>query len=142
MSLDSYVVLTYTYITYASIPGMPLVHGKPTEGDGELVLVKELRGSRTVRSTESALPRLLHTQFRVDGETVSLRLVRNTDIDTNVPFTFAKNKHEKVYVPDREVRHHNASFRSFFITSCIRLTVLLKRYVQYDNITKNKCLVV
>ena len=83
---------------------MSSVHSKPTEGDGELVLVKELRGSRNRRSSESALPRLLHTQFTVAGERVSLRLVRNTDIDTNVPFTFANKKHEKVYVLDREVR--------------------------------------
>lgn len=96
---------------------MSTVDSRPTEGDGELVLVKELRGRRMRRSTESSLPSLLHTQFVVAGETVSLRLVRNTDIDTNVTFTFAKKKHEKVYIPDREVRLHGIRFSYAYICS-------------------------
>ncbi|KAI0232830.1 hypothetical protein LSAT2_016875, partial [Lamellibrachia satsuma] len=75
---------------------------KPLEGDGELVLVKELRSSRLRRSTESTLRRHLHVQFNVAGERLTLQLARNTDIDTNVPFSFANNKHEKIYVPDEK----------------------------------------
>ena len=74
------------------------------EGDGELVLVKELRGVRMRRSAEWTLPRYLHMQFSVAGETVTLQLVRNTDIDTNIPFTFAGNKDKTTYIPDRNVR--------------------------------------
>ncbi|KAI0220634.1 hypothetical protein LSAT2_027880 [Lamellibrachia satsuma] len=77
---------------------------QPAEGDGELVLVKELRGGRVRRSDEWTLPRYLHMQFSVAGETVTLQLVRNTDIDTNIPFTFAGNKDKTVYIPERNVR--------------------------------------
>ncbi|KAK2180307.1 hypothetical protein NP493_451g02000 [Ridgeia piscesae] len=41
-------------------------------------------------------------QFGVEGETVTLRLERNTDIDTNIAFTFAGDKGRKVYIPDRQ----------------------------------------
>ena len=83
---------------------------KPTEGDDELVLVKELSGSRMRRSAESTLPRYLHMKFSVGGETMTLQLVRNTDIDTNIPFTFAGNKEKKVYIPDREVRSRQHAY--------------------------------
>ncbi|KAK2188368.1 hypothetical protein NP493_134g01013 [Ridgeia piscesae] len=78
--------------------------GVPTEDEdeGELVLVKELGGGRMRRSAESSLPRYLHMQFCVGDETMSLQLERNTDIDTNIPFTFAGNKSRKVYIPDRQ----------------------------------------
>ncbi|KAK2188362.1 hypothetical protein NP493_134g00004 [Ridgeia piscesae] len=33
---------------------------------------------------------------------MTLQLQRNTDIDTNIPFTFAGNKSRKVYIPDRQ----------------------------------------
>ena len=68
-----------------------------------LVMVKELRDSRLRRSAETHLPSHLHTNFRIGGDVVYLRLVRNTAIDTNIPFTFVKNKREKIYIPDREV---------------------------------------
>ena len=98
---DGIYSMSWMYVSYScSSP----VSGRPTDGDGELVLVRELRRGRATRSTESRLPSLLQTQFRVGGEAVSLRLVRNTHIDTNVPFTFADKKHGKVFVPDREVR--------------------------------------
>ena len=99
---DGIYSISCTYINYVY---MSPVCGRPTDGDGELVLVRDLRRGRATRSTQSRLPSLLQTQFRVGGEAVSLRLVRNTHIDTNVPFTFADKKHGKVYVPDREVLH-------------------------------------
>ena len=76
---------------------------KPTEDKGELVMVKELGGGRMRRSAQSSLPRYLHMQLTVAGETMTLQLQRNTDIDTNIPFTFAGNKSRKVYIPDRQV---------------------------------------
>ena len=99
---DGIYSMSSMYVSYAcSSP----VSGRPTDGDGELVLVTERRGGRATRSTKSRLPSLLQTQFRVAGEAVSLRLVRNARIDTNVPFTFADKKHGKVFVPDRQVLH-------------------------------------
>ena len=71
--------------------------GKPTDEDGELVLVKELRGGRVRRSTESTLPRFLHMQFSVAGESVNLQLERNTDIERSVRLSFA-NKNKKTYI--------------------------------------------
>ena len=81
---------------------------KPTEDEdeGELVLVKELGAGRMRRSAESAespLPRYLHMQFNVGNETMSLQLERNTELDTNIPFTFAGEEGRKVYIPDKEV---------------------------------------
>ena len=76
------------------------------EDEGELVLVKELGGGRMRRSAESAesaLPRYLHMQFSVSNETMSLQLERNTELDTNIPFTFAGEKGRRVYIPDRQV---------------------------------------
>ncbi|KAK2188361.1 hypothetical protein NP493_134g00002 [Ridgeia piscesae] len=65
-------------------------------------MVKELGGGRMRRSAQSSLPRYLHMQLTVAGETMTLQLQRNTDIDTNIPFTFAGNKSRKVYIPDRQ----------------------------------------
>ena len=77
---------------------------KPKEENSELVLVKEQHADRMRRTAESTLPRYLQMQFGVEGETVTLRLERNTDIDTNIAFTFAGDKGRKVYIPDRQVR--------------------------------------
>ena len=90
------------------------VQGRPTEEDGELVMVRELGDHRLKRSTESLLPSHLHTNFRIGGDVVSLRLVRNAAIDTNISFTFVKNKREKIYIPDREV--YIRLLRCYFIT--------------------------
>ena len=78
--------------------------GKPTEEDGELVLVKELGSGRMRRSADSTLQHHLHVQFSVAGERVVLQLVQNTDIDMNVPFRFAEDKTKQIYVPNAEVR--------------------------------------
>ncbi|KAI0238532.1 hypothetical protein LSAT2_010747 [Lamellibrachia satsuma] len=76
--------------------------GKQTEEDGELVLVKELGSGRMRRSAESTLQQHLHMQFSVAGERMVLQLVQNTDIDMNVPFRFAENKKEQIYIPNAE----------------------------------------
>ena len=76
---------------------------KPLDADGELVLVKELRGGRVRRSTESTLTRHIHVQFTVAGDRVTLQLALNTDVDTNVHFRFASNTHEQVYVTHDKV---------------------------------------
>ena len=67
------------------------------------MLVKELSGRRVRRSTESTLTRHLHVQFTVAGDRVTLQLVQNTDVDTNVHFRFARNAHEQVYVTHAKV---------------------------------------
>ena len=69
------------------------------------VHVRELHVGRQRRSVEPepTLPHFLHFQFGVRGHTVKLRLVRNLDITTNVPFTFAGEKGDKLYLPDRQV---------------------------------------
>ncbi|KAI0234481.1 hypothetical protein LSAT2_015251 [Lamellibrachia satsuma] len=76
-------------------------HERP--GDVELVYVKELEVGRQRRSTSpQLLPHFLYFQFNVGEHTVKLRLVRNTDIFINVPFTFAGKKREKLFLPDRQ----------------------------------------
>ena len=69
------------------------------------VHVRELHVGRQRRSVqpEPTLPHFLHFQFDVRGHAVKLRLVRNLDITTNVPFTFAGEKGDKLYLPERQV---------------------------------------
>ena len=64
---DKIYSMSCMYINYVCICMSP-VSSRPTDGDGELVLVTERRGGRAQRSTESRLPSLLQTQFRVAGE--------------------------------------------------------------------------
>ena len=74
--------------------------------DAELLYVKEVSVGRQRRSTSTTpplLPHYLHFRFNVSGQDVNLRLVRNMDVSTNVPFTFAGKKEEKLYLPDRKV---------------------------------------
>ena len=109
---------------------------KPTEDEvedeGELVLVKELgagRMRRSAESAESALPRYLHMQFNVGNETMTLQLERNTELDTNIPFTFAGEEGRKVYIPDKEVgntQHDRVPYSYNLLTS-----VYVVKYKKY-----------
>ena len=83
------------------------------EDEGELVLVKELGAGRMRRSAESSLPRYLHMQFNVGNETMTLQLERNTELDTNIPFTFAGEEGRKVYIPDKEVGNTLKAYNVF-----------------------------